>query len=158
MEIQRLNRSDPERLFMTFKNSYSTASITPGQWVAHDVVADQDGVAVTKPNGRDRYMIAGVSASTTPSGGFGLVQVWGFRSDVRCSAGSGLATSKISSGTPLFVSTSGFAARAMLATSATVVSKIEALRICGYALAPTNTAAKVTSATTAQFKVIITCL
>lgn len=158
MEIQRVNRDDPERIFMSFKNSYSTASMTPGQWAAHDVVTDADGVAVTKPGGRDRNLIAGVVNHTIAHNGFGLVQVWGFRADARCSGGSGLNTSKLSAGRPMVFATSGFQAQAVALTSATVVDTEYAKRMCGYALTAANTAAKSTSGTTAIFKVMITCL
>ncbi len=112
MEFQRLNRDDPERIFMSFQNSYSTASLTPGQWCAHDMVTDQNGYAVTKPAGFNRGMPAGVVNHTIAHQSFGLVQVWGYRADARCLGGSGYNTSKLSAGQPMQFNTSGFAARA----------------------------------------------
>ena len=159
MEIQRVNQTDPERVFMSFKNSYSTASFTAGQWGAHDVTADQDGVSVTKPAARDLSMIAGVANHTIAHGSYGLFQVWGYRADARCQGGDTLGVSKISSGTALHFLTSSFAAQAMALTSATVVSSFTARRACGFGLAPTNTAALTTQeSTSGQFKVMITCL
>ena len=36
MLLQRINRSDPEKIFIVVKNSYSTASLTNGQAVIWD--------------------------------------------------------------------------------------------------------------------------
>ena len=51
MLLQRLNRTDPERVFVVVMNSYSTATITAGQWVGWDIVTDKDGVSATKISG-----------------------------------------------------------------------------------------------------------
>ena len=159
MEIQRVNQTDPERVFMSFKNSYSTASFTAGQWGAHDVSVDQDGVSVTKPAGRDRAMIAGVANHTIAHGSYGLFQVWGYRADARCLGGTGLGTSKLSEGTAMHFLTSGFAAQAMALTSATIVDSFTARRVCGINMTAANTAAIFTQAgTSGQYKVMITCL
>ena len=159
MEIQRVNQTDPERIFMSFKNSYSTASFTAGQWGAHDVTVDQDGVAVTKAVAFDRAMPAGVANHTIAHNDFGLFQVWGFRADARCLGGTGLGTSKVSAGTALHFLTSGFAAQAMANTSATIVDSFTARRICGIAMVAANTAAIASQAgTSGQYKIMITCL
>ena len=50
MLFQRINRSDPEKVFIVVKNSYSTAAITVGQAVVFDYTTDQDGVGVTQPS------------------------------------------------------------------------------------------------------------
>lgn len=158
MEIQRLNRTDPERIFMTFKNSYSTASLTPGQWAAHDVTTDQDGVGITKPAARNRAHIAGVVNHTIAHNGYGLVQVWGFRADARCLGGTGDGTSKLSAGTPMHFNTSGFAARAFAATTGAVKADY-GHKVCGFAMVAANTAAIATQAgTSGEYKVMITCL
>jgi hypothetical protein len=156
MEIQRINRDDPERIFMSFKNSYSTASITPGQWVAHDVVTDQDGVGVTKPGGQARSTIAGVANHTIAHNGFGLVQVWGYRADARCVGGTGSATSKLSVGTPMYFRTSGFAAHGL---GSGISETFNTRKVCGFSIVPANTAAIVTQAgTSGAYKVMINCL
>ena len=157
MEIQRVNRSDPEQIFMTFKNSYSTATMTVGQWCAYDLVTDQDGVGVTKPAGFNRAAIAGVVTKNIAHNGFGLVQVWGHRTDARCLGGSGYETSKLSAGQPMHFNTSGFAARARAHNSAAVKAFYGAP--VGFAVAPTNTAAIATQfATSGQYTVLIRCL
>ena len=158
MEISRLNRTDPERVFMTFKNSYSTASLTAGQWCAFDATTDEDGVSVTKPAALNLSSIAGVVTQTITSGSYGLVQVWGFRSDARCTGGTGgSAASKATSGKPLFFSASGFAAAALARTTVHMKRDNGAFP-CGVVYSPTNTAARVTQLTTAQYKVMIKCL
>ena len=157
MEIQRVNQTDPERIFMSFKNSYSTASFTAGQWGAFDVVTDQDGVGVTKPAGRNRAMPAGVANHTIAHNGFGLFQVWGFRADARCQGGTGLGTSKLSEGTAMHFLTSGFAAQAMALTSATIVDSFTARRSCGINMVAITTTL-FTQVTSGRYTVMITCL
>lgn len=158
MEFQRINKSDPERIFMSFYNSYSTASFTSGQWAAHDLVTDGDGVSVTKPGGANRNMLAGCANGTIASAAYGLFQVWGYRADARCKGGSGLGTSKISAATPLVMKTSGFAAQARANISADVKADYGA-RACAFAVGPANTAAIATqAATSGAYKVMITCL
>lgn len=158
MEIQRVNRDDPERIFMTFKNSYSTASFTVGQWAAYDLVTDADGVSVTKPAGFNRAGIAGVATGTIAHGSYGLFQVWGYRADARCLGGSDYEASKLSAGQPMHFNTSGFAARAVAHNSA-AAKAFYGKKSCGWAIAPANTAAIATQAgTSGQYKVMITCL
>ena len=49
MLFQRINRNDPEKIFIVVYNSYSTANLTNGQPVIWDYAADANGVSVTKP-------------------------------------------------------------------------------------------------------------
>jgi len=158
MLFQRVNRTDPERVFVVMKNSYSTASLSANQWVAHDVVTDEDGVGVTKISGVLRHAIAGVAVETIAHNDYGLIQVWGYRSGARMSGGSGLATSKISEGTFLYVSTSGFAAYGLHTIASTVTIPAWRLDKIGVAMSPTNTAAKATSATTWVGDCFVKCL
>lgn len=158
MLFQRINESSPERFFVIVKNSYSTASLTAGQWVAWDDLTDEDGVAVTKPNGVLRGSIAGVANDTITHGSFGIAQVWGFREAARGAGGSGLATSKISEGTFLYCKTSGFAVHGLHTIASTVTIPTWRLDKVGRGMSPSNTAAKATSATTASFKVFINCI
>lgn len=159
MEFQRTNRTDPERIFVVVKNSYSTASLSANQWVAWDTLTDEDGVGVTKPDDPGTICaIAGVAVETIAHNDYGLVQVYGFRNGARMSGGSGLATSKISEGTYLHVNTSGFAAYGLHTLASTVTIKPWQLNMVGIAMAPANTAAKATSATTWVGKCFIRCL
>lgn len=82
MLYQRLIRTDPEKIWMVVKNSYSTASLTNGQVVSWDLT-DADGIGVTKPAAGDGMAVAGVVAATITSGAYGLIQVYGYHSAVR---------------------------------------------------------------------------
>jgi len=89
MLFQRVNRTNPEKIFLVAKNSWSTASLTNGQAVIWDYTTDIDGVGVTKPTDgtglASHYgsAFAGIAAETIASGDYGLLQVYGFHSAVR---------------------------------------------------------------------------
>jgi hypothetical protein len=158
MLLQRLNRTDPERVFVVAMNSYSTASITAGQWVAWDIVTDKDGVSVTKPAGANRSTVAGVSNATIAHNDYGLIQCWGYRSDAMCLGGSGSLTSKLTAGQPMKFATSGFNAQAFARNSAALKSA-HGKRAVGIVIEPLNTAALATQFGTAgQYECMITCL
>lgn len=86
MLFQRIKRTDPEKIFIVVKNSYSTASLTNGQPAMWDYATDADGVGVTKPaDGATRaghygIAFAGVAAETIAAGDYGLVQCYGYHS------------------------------------------------------------------------------
>ena len=44
MLFQRVNRTNPEKIFLVAKNSWSTASLTNGQAVIWDYTTDVDGL------------------------------------------------------------------------------------------------------------------
>lgn len=84
MLFQRVNRTDPEKIFIVVKNSYSTATLTNGQAVSWDWTSEADGVSVSIPaattdvgGGID---FAGVVAESIAHGSYGLVQVYGYHS------------------------------------------------------------------------------
>jgi hypothetical protein len=87
MLFQRINRSDPEKVFVVVKNSYSTASLTNGQAVIWDWTTDKDGVGVTLATATENVSggsdFAGVASETIAAGSYGLVQVYGYHSGVR---------------------------------------------------------------------------
>lgn len=86
MLFQRINRTDPEKVFVVAKNSWSTASLTNGQAVRWDYTTDKDGVGVTKPTANavsHGVSIAGIAAETIAHGSYGLIQVYGYHSAVR---------------------------------------------------------------------------
>lgn len=104
MLFQRINRSDPEKIFMVFYNSYSTASLTNGQPVIIDYATDANGVSVTKPtastDAHAGFASAGIVAETIAFGSYGLVQVYGYHSAVRARSLTG-GTPAIAAGIPL---------------------------------------------------------
>ena len=160
MELQRVNRTDPERIFVVVKNSYSTASLSANQWVSYDTKTDEDGVGVTKAGATlfTDIGVDGVVVETIAHGDYGLIQVYGYRNAARLSGGSGLNTSKVSEGTYLYIKTSGFAVHGLHTLASTVTIKPWQLNMLGVAMSPTNTAAKATSATTWSGKVFVKCL
>lgn len=158
MEFARTRREDPERIFIVYKNSYSTATLTNGQWCSVDIVTDRDGVGVTKPAGANRTTVAGCVVQSIVHQDYGLVQVFGYKSDARCLGGSGSITSKITAGQPLKFQTSGFAAQAFARNSAQLKS-YHGKFPCGIGIVPLNTAAIATFfATSGQYQVLVRCL
>ncbi len=78
MLIQRLNRTDPEKIFIVIKNSYDSATLTVGQVVAFDYTDEANGVAVTRPTTVLLTAVAGIVADATIApGAYGLVQTYG---------------------------------------------------------------------------------
>ena len=105
MIFQRINRSNPERAFITALNGYSTAALTNGQPVMWDIVAG-DGVSVTMCSGTKRAIaFAGKVAQTIGGGDYWLVQVWGYHSAVIVTDGT---TANIHTGMCLFMRTGAF--------------------------------------------------
>ena len=91
MLFQRLNRSDPEKVFIVVKNSYSTAAITVGQAVVFDYTTDADGVGVTQPSTVLLDIPAGiVEAASIAAGDYGLIQVYGHNANALVDGTSGL--------------------------------------------------------------------
>lgn len=84
MILTRINRTNPERLFIVGYNSYSAASLTNGQCVRWDYTTDCDGVGVERcAAAGDGFAAAGVVAETIAAGSYGLIQVYGYHSAVR---------------------------------------------------------------------------
>jgi hypothetical protein len=89
MLFKRISRTDPERIFVVAKNSFSTASFTNGQVVEWDFTTDGDGVGLTRPGGMATNLgnaVAGVAAETIAFEDYGLIQVYGYHSAVRARA------------------------------------------------------------------------
>ena len=87
MLFQRVNRTNPEKVFLVAKNSYSTASLTNGQAVIWDWTTDGDGVGVTLATATENVAggsdVAGIATETIAAGDYGLLQVYGYHSAVR---------------------------------------------------------------------------
>ena len=86
MLFQRINRSNPEKVFIVAYNSYSTASLTNGQTANWDMT-DKDGVsvgiAVASAKKHFGRQLAGIAAETIAHTSYGLIQVYGYHSAVR---------------------------------------------------------------------------
>lgn len=88
MVFQRINRTDPEKVFVIVRNDYSTAALTVGQVAQWNFGATTpDGVGVTRPTARATnagMAAAGAIASASiPYNGYGLLQVYGYHSALR---------------------------------------------------------------------------
>lgn len=89
MLFRRVSRTDPEKIFVVVKNSWSTAALANGYVVQWDFTTDVDGVGVTQPTGMATNLgnaCAGVAAEAIAAGDYGLVQVYGYHSAVRARA------------------------------------------------------------------------
>ena len=151
MLFQRINRSDPEKIFVVVKNSWSTASLTNGQVVDWDFTTDKDGVGVSKPTapaayttGPAGFATAGVAAETIAAGSYGLIQVYGYHSAVRMrtmtSTGHTFheATQPVALGTPLASGLStGFMAEGIAAGGAAAGANCWNLHPFAFALVAT---------------------
>jgi hypothetical protein len=105
MLFQRLNRSDPEKVFIVVKNTYSTAAITVGQVVCFDYTTDADGVGVTQPTTALLKLAAGVvETASIAVGDYGLVQVYGHNANALVDGTTGIGI-----GVPLKVKNGSFA-------------------------------------------------
>ena len=112
MLLQRINRSDPEKVFVVAKNTYSTAALSNGQAVMWDYVTDGDGVGVTKAVAgtakHGGFVGAGIASETIAAGSYGLIQVYGYHSAVRVRVQTGGAVA-VATGVPLGLVSAVFA-------------------------------------------------
>jgi len=79
MLIQRINRSDADKVFIIGQN-VSGSTMTAGYAVVFDTGASVDGVRVTKASATDLQAFAGVVDTDIASNGFGKVQIYGYHS------------------------------------------------------------------------------
>lgn len=140
MLFQRVNRSDPEKIFIVVKNSYSTASLTEGQVAQWDYATDADGVGVTKPVARGTAHVgsvaAGIVAETIAHNSYGLVQVYGYHSAVRVRTKTGGAPA-IAAGSPLYLQSAVFCLESnrFVCTTCSADTKVSVTIPCAFALA-----------------------
>lgn len=154
MELQRVNASAGERIFMTFRNS-DTTQIAAGHWAAHDLVTDQDGYSVDKPAGKLRNLIAGVCMSAVAAGANAKFQVWGINTIAKAKGGTQIGTNELTAGSPLAITTSGFYPARYLTSAYTHEWAFQGA--IGYAMG-CSTAANYSAATSSTYTVFITCL
>jgi hypothetical protein len=150
VRLQRVNRTDPEKVFLVVKNTYSTASLTAGQAVQWDYYTDKDGVGVTRPRARATSggaAVAGVVAETITHNNYGLIQVYGYCASARVrNETSGVA---MSAGAPLAINAAGsvFCLENFDTGSTNIL-----VHCCGFAIGYT------TAWTTAAVAVFLKCL
>ena len=158
MLFQRVNRTNPEKVFIVAKNSYGTASLTNGQAVIWDWTTDGDGVGVTLATATENVSagqdIAGIASETIAAGDYGLLQVYGYHSAVRVrtitDSGHVYHESRaaIAKGTPLV----GGITTVFALEGITPAETAQVLQPCGFALAAQA------SFTTKAIAVFLKCL
>jgi len=79
--FQRVNRSDPERVFVVMLSNETCAADDAVQLEL--TAASIDGVKVRLPDTGNLYAFVGVADAAITSGNYGLVQVYGYRSTSR---------------------------------------------------------------------------
>jgi hypothetical protein len=124
MILQRINRTDPEKIMIVVKNSWATAALSNGQAVMWDFNDDVDGVGVTRPTAIATNLGiagAGIAAEAIAIGDYGLIQVYGYHSAVRARAGT--SALPIAKGSPLALNAAGslFCLEAYASSTATTV-------------------------------------
>lgn len=81
MIFQRLNRTDPERVFIVVQANEALAIDDVCQWELNS--ASIDGVKVRQPDTGNLWAYVGLADAAIASGSYGLVQVYGYRSTSR---------------------------------------------------------------------------
>lgn len=92
MQIQRVNRTDPEKVFIVAKNG-TAATITTGMgarylgWIAGAELVSNDGTQVIAvENAANMAAFAGIAAEDIATLGYGRVQAWGYCNSIMLSA------------------------------------------------------------------------
>lgn len=82
MIFKRINRSDAERIFVAFQAN--EASIAADDVVGLELAAASvDGVKISQVAATEDHATVGVADAAIANGGYGLVQVYGYRSTSR---------------------------------------------------------------------------
>ena len=158
MLFQRISRSQPEKIFVIVKNSYSTASLSNGQCVIWDWTTDCDGVGVTLATATENVSagqdVAGVVAETIAHNAYGMVQVYGYHSAARVRSMTSTghvyhqSLAAVAKGTPLV----GGVTAAFVLEGITPAETAQVLHPCGFAMAAQA------SYTTKAIAVFLKCL
>ena len=82
MVIKRLNRTDPERIFVAVL--CNEANSADDAVALETASASIDGIKVRQPDTGLLYTFVGLSDASLASGSYGLVQIYGYRSTSRC--------------------------------------------------------------------------
>lgn len=83
MLFQRVNRSDPERVFVIVQNTEGSTLSADDCCIWATASASVDGVAVRAPDTSHAGSVVGIVDAAITDGSYGLVQVWGYRSSSR---------------------------------------------------------------------------
>ena len=124
MLFMRIKRTEPEKVFIICKNSYSTAALANGQVVSWDYTTDVDGVGVTLAAAASGVGVAGIAAEAIAAGDYGRIQAYGYHSAVRVRTATG-GSPAVAKGSPLVMQAAVFALEGQ-STASTAVLKFPA--------------------------------
>lgn len=156
MILQRISDASGEKIFMTFRNSDTTA-LSVGWWAGLDMVTDRDGVGVDKPAGKLLNKIVGVCMSTLAPGEYGQFQIWGICPIAKAKGSTQTNTLALTAGSPLAIATSGFYPTRFAITSTAAKAEYAKQGSIGYVMGA-HTAANYSAATSSVYDVFVTCL
>jgi len=83
MIFQRVNRTDPERMFIVARNSEGATLNKDDCCIWETASASVDGVRVRQPDTSHSGSVVGIVDAAIADGAYGLVQVYGYRSTGR---------------------------------------------------------------------------
>lgn len=82
MLFQRINRGDPEKIFLICRNDEASAAWIKGSGIAWQADGTRDGVDVVKlATAAKSSLLVGIADSAIAAGEYGLVQCYGLRTD-----------------------------------------------------------------------------
>src|SRR3990172_12594399 len=114
MIFQRINRTDPERVFQVMQAN--AAGIAADDVVQLELTAASvDGIKIKQPAAANLLAVVGVADAAIANGSYGLVQIYGYRStsrigptsDTQSSLGQGLIPVAAQDYFSTFASTAG---------------------------------------------------
>ena len=80
MIFQRVNRTDPERVFLVMRNNEGAAMIKDQTCQLELASASIDGVRIRDMDTANEHSFIGIVDAAIADGAYGLVQVYGYRS------------------------------------------------------------------------------
>jgi len=80
MVFQRVNRTDPERVFVVMRNNEGAAMIKDQTCQMELASASIDGVRVRDMDASNEWAFMGIVDAAIADGAYGLIQVYGYRS------------------------------------------------------------------------------
>ena len=83
MIFQRLNRSDPEKVFMVARNSEGATQNADDVCSWETASASIDGTRVRQPDTSTAGNVVGIVDAAITDGSYGLVQIYGYRTTSR---------------------------------------------------------------------------
>jgi len=152
MIFQKLNRDDAEKIFIIVQNDEASNAFLKGAPVNLKMDGTLDGVAAERSNtgaAAKNHLTAGLADDTTAAGAYGLVQVYGLRTDAVINQGGTASNANGAIGDVLGLFTASNALSGLAAGTLTMY-------YAAFALA--QTVASSTAIATTTGKVFIRCM